>query len=162
MKRLITVRHGKSSWAHDVRDHDRPLNQRGIDDGHLIGKAFKKTSYRPDLIWSSTAARALQTATLVCEYIDYELEKLKLKRALYTFSDRDQLGVVRSCDDEVETLMIFSHNDGLTELANAHGSERFNNVPTTGLVIMEFDVDRWQNIDKGETVTHIFPKHFKS
>ncbi len=63
MKRLIAVRHGKSSWQHDVRDHDRPLKKRGITDGHLIGAAFKNLAYQPDEIWSSTAARALQTAT---------------------------------------------------------------------------------------------------
>jgi phosphohistidine phosphatase len=161
MKRLIVIRHGKSSWDLDVRDHDRVLGQRGIEDGHLIGEHLKTMNVVPGLIWSSTAARALQTATVVTEYLDYNLKSLQLKRDLYTFDPNSLKSVVRTCDDSVETLMIFSHNHGITDMVNQIGSERFDNVPTTGVVVIEFATDSWSTIEKGTTQFHVFPKQLK-
>lgn len=161
MKHLIIIRHGKSSWDLQVRDHDRVLAQRGIDDAHLIGDALKELQINPDVIWTSTAARALQTATLVTEYIDYNLNKLKLKRELYTFDSEELLKVIATCDDSSNTLIIFSHNHGITDLVNKIGNTRFDNVPTTGVVAIEFDINSWSSIDKGVTKFHLFPKQIK-
>ncbi|MGB5981558.1 MAG: histidine phosphatase family protein [Nonlabens sp.] len=161
MKKLIITRHGKSSWDLAVRDHDRVLKQRGIDDAHLIGKHLKKLKLQPDLIWSSTAARALQTATIVTEYIDYDLKKLRLNRALYTFDSNELKKVVSSCPDDVETLMIFSHNHGITDFVGDYGTERFDNVPTTGVVELVFDIDQWKDLKPGRTQFHLFPKELK-
>lgn len=36
MKKLIIVRHAKSSWEHNLPDHERPLNQRGFNDADLV------------------------------------------------------------------------------------------------------------------------------
>lgn len=159
MKKLIIVRHGKSSWEFDVRDHDRPLIQKGIDDAHSIGNALKELNAAPDLILSSTAARALQTATILTEFVDYQLNKLKIKRELYTFDWSEQLAVVKNVDSDINTCMIVSHNHGLTELAGIIGSEHFSNIPTTGVVMIEFPVDDWTQIEKGKTTFNLFPKN---
>lgn len=161
MKRLIVIRHGKSTWELNVRDHDRVLLQRGIDDAHLIGDHLKNTGILPDLVWSSSAARALQTATLITEKWDYSLELLKIKRALYTFDASELQSIVSSCDDSIETLTIVSHNHGITDFVNFTGSTRFDNVPTTGAVVIEFDVDKWSEIATGTTVFKLFPKDLK-
>ena len=161
MKKLIIIRHGKSSWELNVRDHDRVLSQRGIDDGHLIGNHLKELGLRPDLIWSSTAARALQTATIVTEYLDYNLSSLKLNRNLYTFSSEELKEVICSCTDDVDTLMVFSHNHGITDFVNMHGNKAFDNVPTTGVVQLNFEADRWQDIKRGSTQYYIFPKKLR-
>lgn len=161
MKRLILIRHGKSSWELNVRDHDRVLLQRGIDDAHLIGATLKEINLSVDAIWSSTAARALQTATIISEYIDYALTKFELKRALYTFDSNELIQEIKSCPDHIENLVLFSHNHGLTEAANQLGSEYFENVPTTGVVIIEFASNEWLDINKGKTIAHFFPKQLK-
>ncbi len=161
MKRLIIVRHGKSSWDLNGRDHDRVLNQRGVDDGHLMGKQLKKTGIVPQEAWTSTAARALQTATIVTEHIDYNLSCLKLKRALYTFDSNELKKQIEQCDDTIDTLMIFSHNNGITDFVNDYGSERFLNVPTTGMVQLEFKIDKWSDLQRGTTQFHLFPKEIK-
>jgi phosphohistidine phosphatase len=161
MKRLIVIRHGKSTWELQVRDHDRVLTQRGIDDAHLIGAALKDMDLNPDQIWTSTAARALQTATLVSEYINYSLSKLELKRDLYTFSSDELINVISNADDSIETLVIFSHNHGITDLVNDLGSTRFDNVPTTGVVAIDFDSNSWSSLGKGITKFHLFPKLLK-
>lgn len=158
MKKLIVIRHGKSTWEMQVRDHDRVLTQRGIDDAHLIGAALKDAQINPDIIWSSTAARALQTATIVSEYIDYQLFKLKLKRELYTFDSSELLDVISTCDDSMDTLIIFSHNHGITDLVNLLGTTKFDNVPTAGVVAIDFKSKSWKSLENGITKFHIFPK----
>lgn len=112
-------------------------------------------------MWTSTAARALQTATLIAEYLDYNLKTLALKRDLYTFEEQQLLQVIQTCNDQVQTLMVFSHNHGLTELANSLGNQRFDNVPTTGVVAIDFNVNSWNDIKKGNTQFHLFPKDIK-
>lgn len=161
MKQLIIIRHGKSSWDLNVRDHDRPLNQRGIDDGHLVGSKLAQLQIKPELIWSSSATRALSTAVLISEKLDYNLKKLKINRALYVFDDQEQLEVIQDCDDSIDRLMIFSHNHGLTSLVNRLGNIYFSNLPTTGVVGIEFNVDNWQLISSGNTQFHLFPKQLK-
>ncbi|WP_292889317.1 histidine phosphatase family protein [Nonlabens sp.] len=161
MKRLIVIRHGKSTWELQVRDHDRVLTQQGIDDAHSIGNALNDLDLTPDQIWTSTAARALQTATLVSEYIDYRLTKLQLKRELYTFSGNDLMDVIATAEDTIATLVICSHNQGITDLVNDWGSIRFDNVPTTGVVVIDFDSNSWSSLGKGTTKFHLFPKLLK-
>ncbi|WP_438961917.1 SixA phosphatase family protein [Nonlabens sp.] len=161
MKKLLLVRHGKSSWDLKVRDHDRVLLERGINDAHLIGCALSEMGLSYDAIWSSTAARALQTATIISEYVDYSLSNFQLKRELYTFDGDDLLQSIINCPNEVDTLMLFSHNHGLTDLVNKLGNQYFNNVPTTGVVIIEFNSDNWMDIKKGQTISHLFPKKLK-
>ncbi len=161
MKKLIIIRHGKSTWELQVRDHDRVLKQKGIEDAHLIGRAFDDMNLKADAIWTSTAARALQTATLISEYIDYNLTTLKLKRELYTFDSSDLKNIIRSCDNSIESLIIVSHNHGITDLVNDLGTTRFDNVPTTGVVAIEFAEDRWNDIKNGITKFNLFPKDIR-
>ncbi|MBF4985018.1 histidine phosphatase family protein [Nonlabens mediterrranea] len=161
MKKLILIRHGKSSWELNVRDHDRVLLERGINDAHLIGNHLKNSFKNPDQIWSSTAARALQTATIVSEYIDYNLDSFQLKRELYTFDSYELIDHIKTCSNEINTLMIFSHNHGLTDSANILGSQYFDNIPTTGVVIIEFNTDSWSQIKKGQTIAYLFPKNLR-
>jgi phosphohistidine phosphatase len=68
MKTLFILRHAKSSWNEpDLSDFERPLNRRGLEAAPLIGETMKKNQFQPDLIVSSPAKRAAQTANLVKE-----------------------------------------------------------------------------------------------
>ena len=42
MKKLILIRHAKSSWSLDVSDQDRPLTEKGIRKTEKISIASKK------------------------------------------------------------------------------------------------------------------------
>ncbi|HVS20274.1 MAG TPA: histidine phosphatase family protein, partial [Pyrinomonadaceae bacterium] len=68
MKTLVLLRHAKSSWKDgSVKDFDRPLNQRGLKTAPLVGRLMRKRKLKPDLVLSSPAERARQTARLVIE-----------------------------------------------------------------------------------------------
>ncbi|TDQ31007.1 SixA phosphatase family protein [Zeaxanthinibacter enoshimensis] len=161
MKNLIFVRHGKSAWNYDVNDKDRPLKERGINDGLLVSGKFKTLGITPDAIYSSPANRALHTCTIFLRKLKYDLEKFRLSEDLYEFSGEGVMEFVHNLDDSLETVMIFGHNYAFTNVVNQWGSESIDNVPTTGLVHLQFDIDFWKSAKQGKTVRTIFPKHLK-
>lgn len=159
MKRLILVRHGKSSWDHDVQDAQRPLKKRAYKDAKKVIKAFKQFYREPAVLWTSYAERALESAKIFQEEFNIPEEDFLVKEELYTFDDRSLLRVINSCDDSIENLIVFGHNPAITEVVNSLGNEVFDNVPTTGLTVIEFEMESWRDLRKGNTIINLFPKH---
>lgn len=161
MKKLILVRHGKSSWEDDLPDEDRPLKKRAYEDAALVLKAFR--SHLPESleIWSSPAKRALTTARLFQEGLNISENHFTIKEDLYTFNVNKLLKVISRCDDSVENLMVFGHNPAMTQLVNTLGNHFFDNVPTTGLLILDFEANSWRTLKNGKTNLYLFPKHLK-
>lgn len=161
MKRLILVRHGKSSWNYEVPDDERPLKKRGYKDGKLIAGAFEKHFAEPVVIWSSPAVRALATAMIFKEKLKIADEYFYVKSSLYTFNKNQLLEQIGHCDSQVENLMIFGHNPAITSLVNQLGDQDFDNIPTTGLIRIDFETDSWDKLKNGKTIIHLFPKNLR-
>ena len=161
MKTLILVRHGKSSWDYQVNDQDRPLKERGINDGHLVGAEMKSKHLAIDAVFSSPANRALHTCMIVLRKLGLPFNKLEITTELYDFSGEDVLRFVRNLDNKYQTVLIFGHNYAFTHVANSLGNISIDNVPTTGMVQFNFKEDRWDAITKGITEQTIFPKQLK-
>jgi phosphohistidine phosphatase len=159
MKRLILVRHGKSSWEHEVTDGKRPLKKRGIKDGELIASAFEKFSNKHAIVWSSPALRALETAKIFKKKLQIEDQVFFIRSGLYTFDKNDLLKQIESCDPQVQTLMVFGHNPAMTGLVNQLGNQYFENIPTTGLTVLDFETESWKGLIKGKTILNLFPKN---
>lgn len=161
MKTLYIVRHAKSSWEYPVDDKDRPLKLRGITDAHLVANHISDKIETPDVIFSSIANRALHTCAIFTRCLDYPYGKVHIKEHMYDFGGSGLLATVKSCDDAVDTLMVFGHNHAITAVVNTYGSEYFDNVPTSGFVAIQFDADSWYDINEGKTILNVFPKDLK-
>lgn len=161
MKRIILVRHGKSSWDYDVSDKDRPLKERGINDAQLVAEKFRESLPKIDEVFSSPANRALHTSMIFMRNLGLGLDNFRVNEELYDFSGQNVQEFVQDMDAIVDTVMVFGHNYALTSLANAWGDQYIENVPTAGLVLIKFDVLEWSEISKGTTEQIIFPKHLK-
>lgn len=163
MKRLYLVRHAKSSWKYtDLRDFDRPLNKRGKRDAPFMGKLLAEDNVMPDLIISSPALRALSTAKKIAAELGYPVEKIETHKRLYESDTDDYLNVISQVPDTVETLMIFSHNPGLTILNNFLSDKRIDNIPTCGIVNIKININHWKDLDfeKGQLISFDYPKKF--
>jgi phosphohistidine phosphatase len=165
MKKLIIVRHAKSSWDNpDLDDFDRPLNKRGLKDAPRMGKRLKEKHITPDIMLSSPAERALATCQAIATVLQFDQSKIKTDKRLYHANEDQILDVIRSLKDSPrdseEVVMIFGHNPGLTEFANALLNETIDNIPTCGIVAAELPVERWQNVTFGcgEMLFFDFPK----
>ncbi|WP_299554301.1 histidine phosphatase family protein [Seonamhaeicola sp.] len=162
MKRLIIVRHAKSSWEFDVIDHERPLKKRGVNDAHIVSNYLKTKRLNIDKVLSSDAVRAKTTAAIFIENLNIDKSMVELRHSLYDFAGRDLVNVIKNCDPSINCLMIFGHNHALTSFANTYGDTYIDNVTTSGVVIIEFDINNWQNLNKGKTIEAIFPRDLKS
>ncbi len=162
MKTLYIVRHAKSSWKYlSVKDHDRPLKERGINDAHLVSKFLSKKITRPDVFISSSANRALQTGIIFCENFSYPMANLKISKQLYSFSDGYLIKTIRALDDSFNSAIIFSHDHGINTFVNKFGNKPIAHVPTCGVIGLEFNVKHWKNFKKGHTTLIEFPKYHK-
>lgn len=158
MKKIVLIRHAKSSWEYNVIDHERPLNSRGVNDAKNISKLLKNKQLDVDLILSSDAVRTQTTASIFITNLSLKNELLQLDYDLYDFEGRNLINVIKKCNDSVNNLMLFGHNHAITAFVNSYGSKIIDNVPTCGVVIIEFDINNWINLKQGETVFTLFPK----
>ena len=162
MKNLILVRHAKSSWEYDVIDHQRPLKARGVNDAHIVSEKFINSDLNIDLILSSDAMRAKTTAEIFFSNFKTPQNNFKLNHDLYDFSGENLVKTIKQCDDSIENLMIFGHNYALTNFVNTYGDRYIENVPTSGLVHIEFQIESWQDLNKGKTIKTLFPRDLKN
>ncbi|KJD32695.1 phosphohistidine phosphatase [Tamlana sedimentorum] len=161
MKKLIIVRHAKSSWEHNVSDHERPLNKRGFNDADLVSKYLINLKLKYDKLISSDAMRAKTTANIFIENLKITKSICFLDHNLYDFSGEKLIQVVRECPDSVNNLIIFGHNHAITSFVNLYGDVYVDNIPTCGVTILELNIEQWDNLKPGKTFRTIFPKHLK-
>lgn len=163
MKTLYITRHAKSSWKHpELTDFERPLNKRGRRDAPFMGRVLNELGIRPDLILSSPANRAITLARVLAKEIDYPLEDLRSDERIYLGTTDDLLQVIRATEDSVAHLMLVGHNPGLTMLSNSLSDTHLDNIPTSGIAVVEFPVDTWQAIraQSGTLRQFEFPKKY--
>jgi phosphohistidine phosphatase len=161
MKKLILVRHAKSSWSEGVSDHERGLESIGINDAMLVSTNFKQCHLLPDKVLSSTAKRAKNTAEIFIKNLKMDSNSIEFDKNLYDFSGESLIDTIKSVQSDINILMVFGHNNALTYFVNTFGDRYIDNVSTSGLVVIEFQVEFWKYIYKGETVKIIFPKDLR-
>jgi len=161
MKNLILIRHAKSSWEMPLNDIDRPIIQRGISDAHLVATNLLKSIPSTFVIHCSTAKRAQETAFIFSNTILYPSESIIFREELYTFDENRLEKNIKSISNEHENVILFGHNDAITNFVNKFGNIYIDNVPTAGLVWIQFEAENWDKIKNGKTIKTIFPKNLK-
>lgn len=165
MKQLYIARHGKSSWdISSISDHERPLIEKGIKRTRLIADYLLKNNDKPDLIISSFAVRAYETASLIAETLSYPKENIRIENNLY-HSDIDILfDHLYSLPNSVNSVMMVGHNPTFTEFANYFLKDKMDWLPTSAIVCITFKTDKWENIHRAKKNLRfvVSPKKLKS
>lgn len=143
-----------------LKDFDRPLNSRGKKDAPAMGSFMKKMGIMPELMISSPANRAKTTAYEIAEKLGIKKADILLNENLYHASSSEILNVVGGVNDSIEALAIVGHNPGLTYFANMKTGAYIDNVPTTGVVGINFDVEKWEDLEdtQGSLAFFEYPK----
>jgi len=165
MKRLLIVRHAKSSWDFPhLSDFERPLNNRGKNDAPDMAKRFLEAGINIQQLISSPANRALSTAREFARELGFAKEEIIEDENHYHASSSALRSMVRHFDNEFDSIMIFGHNPGLTYLINELSDFRLDNLPTCGVCGIEFPVNSWKQIEKrsGKKFYYDFPKSVMS
>ncbi len=163
MKLLILVRHAKSDWEDNtVKDFDRELSSRGNRTAPKMANHLKNDGFAPDLIISSPAQRAKSTTQHIVEQLDFDTDKLLFEEDVYDASVRVLLRIINELPDNCNTVALVGHNPGLTYLSELITGEEIGNIPTFGVVKINFDFDNWNLVsqDSGNLDNFIYPKMF--
>lgn len=159
MKTLFVMRHAKSSWDDAaLSDFERPLNERGLEAVPLMGEAIKKNQFQPELIISSPAKRAAQTANLVKDAARINGE-IQLDERIYEASPARLLEVVSEQNGKSESILLVGHNPGLEGLIKVLTGE-LQAMPTAALAVVDLNINDWHeiNFSSGNLRTLIRPK----
>ena len=129
----------------------------------MMGQRLGDAGIRPSLIASSPAIRAWTTARVIATQMSYPVEFLMRENNLYLASLSDLIDIVAEQDEGFQSLLIVGHNPGLTDLANFLSPGLTSNLPTAGVVSVNFDQDNWKLQEQPETelVLHDYPKKEK-
>lgn len=151
MKRLTLVRHAKSDASlGGQQDWDRPLNRRGQRDAPEMAQRLRTRRLKPELVLSSPAVRALTTATIMARELKVPASAVGQDERLYLASPADLLAVIRDLGGHAAHLMVFGHNPGITDLANAlSAGDRIDNMPTCAVFTALFDLGDWNALEYG-------------
>jgi phosphohistidine phosphatase len=148
MKRLTLMRHGDAQWKDpDVADFARPLNRRGNNEAEAIARRLSELQLIPNLIITSPARRAAQTAEVVTRELNLASRSLQYEEGLYLAGAEEILKLVREIGPLVPHLMIVGHNPGISEAANILApSPEMNGLTTAAFCSITFDANLWTQI----------------
>ena len=116
MHTLHLLRHAKSSWKQDVKDHQRRLNRRGREAARRVGRHFPETAGTLDLILCSSALRARETMDLFLAELVIR-PRSKIEDELYAASQEKLIERLRRLPEDEVNVLLVGHNPGLHELA---------------------------------------------
>jgi phosphohistidine phosphatase len=127
-----------------------------------MGNILNEKNVRPELLISSPAKRTKKTAIAIAEKISYSEKKILFNDELYEASSNIILNLFKKIGDNYDSVMLFGHNPGLTMLNNNISLTYIDNIPTCGIVALEFD-GKWSELDKDvcKQLFFEYPKLYK-
>lgn len=162
MKRLILARHAKSSWSYPhLSDLERPLNKRGKKAAPVMGKALRDRNLVPEAIFASPSVRTRRTAALLAEQLDFPVEAIEIVDSFYGAGPGAVVRFARGLDDALSAVMLVGHNPTWTDLCHSLTGEHLGNLPTAGILVIDFEVDRWADLGSdGRRQALLIPRDF--
>jgi len=154
MKRLILVRHAKSSWSdQSVDDKDRPLNDRGRAAAIKAGKWLAAQGLQPDQVISSTANRCRETWDGIAEGLG-PVENIAFQDLLYLAGEQDLLDLLHTASGD--TILMLGHMPGIGDFAREMRQDppplldRFRKYPTGAVTVLRLHMDDWSEAGFGD------------
>lgn len=164
MKTLTIVRHGKSSWEDaGIQDFERPLLPVGKKRTQRMAEFLVKRAVVPDLIVSSHAVRAFETASLMAAVFDYPRHRIQVESAVYHHGMEGLWSLVFSLPDDKHEVMVVGHNPGLTQFVNGLLEHPIDYLPTSAVASFTFFTDHWNEVMLADKKVNFltFPNHLE-
>lgn len=147
MKTLLIVRHAKSSWKDkDLPDKDRPLKKRGIHEAEYLGHVLLENELVPQLILTSHAVRAFDTAEIIGKICKCKKSITKVKE-FYMAEPDAYFQELKELPDTVERVMVVGFNPGLEALLQIMDG-KVDSLPTGSLAYLVLGIHSWAELDR--------------
>ena len=115
-KELLLLRHGKSDWNIGCSDFDRPLKKRGVDETQNLGLWMQQQKIIPDLIISSPAKRAIDTAQTLCKTLELAIKNIYIESDIYSATSCDLKRIICNVPEQTQRVLIVGHNPSMDSL----------------------------------------------
>ena len=149
-KDLFLIRHADAVHSSSISDFDRSLSEKGFNEGIKMAQHFKSYTAVPDLIISSPAKRALQTASLFAEAFYLAIQQIQPENMIYEADVSALLSIINHIPDHMSKIALFGHNPGITLFASYLSGSQIGHIPTAGIVHIRFEsTDSWKFVSKG-------------
>ena len=161
MKTIYIVRHAKSSWdITELPDEKRPLLEKGKKRTKKVIDYLQDHNISVDYIISSHAVRALETAKILARGLKYPEENIKIDSHVYYANGNSLLNQFYDLPSRHHSVMIVGHNPSLTDLVNFFLGKPIENLPTSGVVSISFETDKWEEVPVARRKINfiLFPK----
>ncbi len=169
-RNLLIMRHAKSAWDTEVAsDYERPLAKRGRKDAPRMGRWIKDNELLPNIIISSPALRASQTATAVADEAGIAPRDIRFEKRIYGAGVSELVRALSKCPADKKTVLLVGHNPGLDELLeylSAGGIPRREDgkLLTTGALVHLKLPNDWRELTRGsgKLVVLVRPRELKT
>lgn len=151
MLRIYIVRHAAAQDRGEaLPDFERSLVKKGEKEAAAVARHLALRHAAPDLMISSFANRAIETAHLFAKAFHYPRQKILLRDTFYGSTNIEDLaGEIRKQPDKFKGLMLFGHDPAFSQLA-AYLVDGFHEIiPKAGVVAAEFPVNHWRDVGSG-------------
>jgi phosphohistidine phosphatase len=136
------MRHAKATpGSLGITDHERPLEQKGIDDAHEVGKLLRKHGYEPDVVLCSDSKRTLETWEQVKGQFDSGVAFIKSPR-LYESDVAAYQSVLSSEGEDGKCVLLIGHNPTIEDFVASLTTERVE-VKPSDTVVLEVKAPSW-------------------
>ena len=99
-----------------MRDHDRTLNERGIESAAKLARHFKDHNIRPDVILCSSAQRTRETLAPILASLGKSESDVTYSSSIYEAPDGANWDAL--CDvEDAKSVLVVGHNPTTEELA---------------------------------------------
>ena len=147
MKLLYIVRHAKSSWDFpELSDHERPLLEKGKKRTRKMIEFLKSKKAKPDIIISSSALRARETAGYFAVGLGLSQEDVIIDPTLYHADYERIFDQFIDLSDQNNAVMLVGHNPAFTNFVNLFLVPPIDWLPTSAVVCLSFDTNHWDEI----------------
>ena len=149
MKKLVFLRHAKSSWEYHIEDFDRPLSVRGINDINRVSLKNVNFFKKFQVFLTSPANRAFHTATILTRNVFETHENLRVIQELYSFNYKNVIDYVYKLDNEFSNVVLVGHNPAFSIAAQHLSETKSPELKTSDWIMLEFEQNDWSKINLG-------------
>ena len=146
-KTLILIRHSKAeNRDNTANDFDRALTNEGKSDSLRMADYLKNNGIAPDLIITSSAARAYETALVLANTLSTSEKCFSPTKKLYYCSAKTILDQLFGLGENLNCVIVVAHNPGISDLTRGLSEERSFFMDNTQVSFMEFNIEHWYQI----------------
>ena len=133
---LWVVRHAAAEHTFGVPDFDRALRPKGRRQAERMQRWLPTQPDPPDLVVSSAARRASETAQSVVRGFGLPDDNLVTNRELYGASPGTLIDALRRLPPGTGNIALVGHNPGVSDLVGVLIGSSIRDLPTCGIAVL--------------------------